>query len=194
MLATAPLPSRPVRTTSLALPLSATTDLAGPRPPLARMARELDALGRRVTSLAHGASSDAPAWRDGLRRLQVHLFLTASQLLPLWRDMCHDCGPVDAAQARLNRLTALVDAAMEAGSAARFPDERRALLVNLLQKHQLHGMALLRALDAVADRDGLRALADVWTVEGRRLRQAGRTGQPVVMDNEDADPVGAPPR
>lgn len=164
------------------------------RPPLARLARELDALGRRVASLAQGGSDDNPAWRDALGRLQVHLFLTASQLLPMWRDMSHDRRPVDAADERLARLAALVDAALVAGAMARFAADRRALLVALLQKHQLHSMALLRALDAVAEPDGLRALAEVWTVEGRRLRQARREGQPVVMDNEDADPVGGPPR
>lgn len=194
MLAHAASSSPPVRALT---PVSSGIFRAGTpahRPPLARLARELDALGRRVASLAHGGSDDGPAWRDALVRLQVHLFLTASQLLPMWRDMSHDSRPVDAADERLTRLAALVDAALDAGTLARLADDRRALLVALLQKHQLHGMALLRALDAVAEPDGLRALAEVWTVEGRRLRQARREGRPVVMDNEDADPVGNPPR
>lgn len=164
------------------------------RAPLALIEQDLTALRRGVARLTAGDGVTAPAWRAVLQRVQMHLFLTASQLLPLWRDMCRDSRCVDRAEVRLALLNDLTTQTLDAGADDPLTEARLDLLLEALEEEQLRTAALLRALDAIVEPDALHALVRVWTDEGQRLATAQRQGLPVVMDNEDADPVGAPPR
>ncbi|MDT7835093.1 hypothetical protein [Aquabacterium sp. OR-4] len=161
---------------------------------LAPVEDELSVLCRRLGAWQSGTQPPTSAWHDILPPLSVHLFLTASQLLPLWRELCADTRSVDRAEVRLELLRGLTEQALGAGEHDPMADARCAVLAEELQRHQLRNTVLLRALDAAADADRLRALVAVWLHEGERLRRAQRRGQPVVMDNEDADPVGHAPR
>lgn len=162
--------------------------------PLDAMVRELTALSQRMAALQQSTRPALRAWRQTLQQVRVQLFLTASQLLPLWRDMCRDTRAVDCAELRLAQLSALTDAALQADEGDPMADARRAVLTEDLRQHRERCTALMRALEAVVERDSLLALADVWAHERERMHRAQRLGRPLAMDNEDADPVGAPPR
>lgn len=165
--------------------------------PLALVEAELAALCRRLGDPPAGADAPSvpgPALQHTLQQLQVHLFLTASQLLPVWRDLCRDTRVIDQVEVRLDQLRALTDQTLDAGADDVKRQARCAVLAEGLQRHRVRSVVLLRALDAVVKPDGLRALADVWVQESARLLCAQRQGDPLAMDNEDADPVGRPAR
>lgn len=204
MLATATPPAArpPVVTTAATAAPTARASPGQPDPragsraglrPLGAVEDELLALHRRVGSLQACTGPLLPLRRQTLQRLQVHLFLTASQLLPMWRALCRDASAVDRAEMRLAQLRTLAEQALAADADDALDEARCAVLAEEVQRHLMRTVALLRALDAVAEPDGLHALAGVWAHEGERLRQALRLGLPAAMDNEDADPVGTPP-
>lgn len=175
---------------------------AGIARPLAALMAELGDLCRRVALLPADAAEmlqmsvvgrASHAWRQTLHEIDVHLYLTASQLMPVWRDMCADARKVDRMEVRLYQLRALTRQILDAGADDVMAEARCAVLAEELQQHRARVTVLLRALDAVADHEALHALSDVWLSEAARLNCAQRQGQTVVMDNEDADPVGRPP-
>lgn len=170
------------------------TAVPAPERPLALLDGELSAICARVALLQASARPAVGAWRDTLQQLKVHLFLTASQLLPLWRDLCRDTRPVDSAEFRLARLDALTDEALRTGADDPMTQARHAVLAEDLRQHHDRYSAVLRALETVVEDDSLLLLTDLWGHESERLRHAQRQGLPLRMDNEDADPVGQPPR
>lgn len=161
---------------------------------LAVVEAELNRCCEPLVALSAGGRLPAAAWQAALQRLQVHLHLVASQLLPLWRDRCVDGGAVDRAEVRLAQLRRLVDETLAAGPDDPLAPARCAVLLEGLQQQRVRTVVLLRALDAVAPADMLAALADLWAGEGQRLRTLLDQGQSAGFENEDADPVGRPPR
>jgi hypothetical protein len=160
--------------------------------PLRAMADTMVQIGRQLQ--AGLAAADSAALRAGAQRLQGQLFLSASQLLPLWRDLGHDHAVVDQAEVRLDQLRHLVDMVLQHGADDTLLLARSAVLVQELQQHQRRQQALLRALCAVLAPADLQALAALWQAESRRLQQGWQRGAAPAMDNEDADPVGQPAR
>jgi hypothetical protein len=180
--------------TIAALPSHNSADQRAPASrPLGLVEQELALLCGRMADLPKATDPAGASVRRTLQHLQVHLFLTASQLLPVWRDMCVDAAAVDRADVRLGLLRQLTDQTLAAGEGDGLTDARCEVLAQELARHLQHTMALLRAMHAVVDRDSLWALAEVWASEGQRLRRAQRLGLALEMDNEDADPVGQVP-
>lgn len=179
-------------------------------PALARIESELDGLSARLTQCV-ALQRDPAGLHPGvdgpgvLGKLRIHLFLTASRLLPMWRDLCDDARDVDRTEVQLGQLRALLNHALQAGPEAPLAEAYVAVLADELRRQQQRTVVLLRAMQAVVASDRLHALGVQWASEREQMLGASAEaiaaavaqGQPadalpaVDFDNEDADPVGA---
>lgn len=162
--------------------------------PLLPLVQELKALGNGLTALRDASAPTRQAWHRMLRQVKVHLFLASSQLMPVWRDMSKDALAVDCADLRLQRLAALNEEALLADDDDALAPARLAVLADELGAQLDREAALLRALESVVDPHSLYALADIWLSERQRIGTALCQGRSLAMDDENADPVGRPPR
>ena len=159
---------------------------------LQHVADELSPL--RCALLAGLAIGDARALLTVAQALQAHLFLNASRLLPLWRDRCRRPDAVDLAEVQLAQSRALVDQLLARGEADPLLLARCAVLADELQRLAPVSQGMLMALGGTLDGSAQRDLAAEWRSETRRLQRSWQAGERPILDNEDADPVGQPPR
>lgn len=149
-----------------------------------------DALAGLHYRVSDGRAPDDLVHAELLSALRMHLFLTASRVWPLWRDLCTDSRAVDQAEVRLGQLRGLVDEMLAAGADSPLLEARLAVVAEGLARHGACLLPLLRALQHVVDTATLDELGAVWADEQAAGRAALARGEPLVLDNEDADPVG----
>lgn len=149
-----------------------------------------DSLSGLRVRLATGVAADESSFERHLNALRTHLFLTLSQLWPMWRGLCVNGRRVDQTEVKLAQLCRLVDHVLDSGLEGPMTEASLAVVEEDLNRHGECLLPLLRALHYLADRGSLDQLLSIWVAEQAAVHSTLARGERPVFDNESGDPVG----